>query len=188
MTDREKVHRFLKQIDPALVSLLATDPTTKTRWTAYHDLRTYALNYVASAPALSGRFNRKRPTGALQAISNTSNEGLQQLKRLKTDGKGGWQTVGSKHKPVSSPNYGSQSLQQQQQQQTSMFVDFTNANGKPFRRHRSLVAWMHGKSLCLCCFTHYNDSNVNQHREHCTIDPKPNKALPEGYVIRKHQQ
>jgi len=185
MTDREKVHRFLKQIDPDLMSLLATDPTTKTRWTAYHDLRTYALNYVASAPALSARFNRKRPTGVLQNVSNTSAEGLQQLKRVKTDGKGGWQTVANKHKPAASMGHNGP---QQQQQQTPMFQDFTNANGRPFRRHRSLVAWCHGHGICLCCFAHYNtEAEKAQHREHCTAEPKHNKALPDGYVIRKPQ-
>jgi hypothetical protein len=175
MSDREKVHRFLTQIDQGLVPLIATDPATKTRWHKYADLRTYALNYVASAPAAARHtFSSKRRSGKIDNVNST-------LKRFRHDGAGP-SNAGGFHVPrYNRTSDNSDSADGN----NSAFREYKNGNGAAFSRHHKLVAWCHANSICLCCYGTYTAATAGQHRQHCKQQPKPRNSFPSGYTLPK---
>ena len=177
MSDREKVHRFLAQIDQGLVPLIATDPATKTRWHSYADLRTYALNYVASAPAAARRtFASKRRSGHI--------DGMQEMiKRHKHDGAGPSGSNGGFEVPRYHRNNNGSSGSADGS--GGPFKEFKNGNGIAFTRHHKLVSWCHANSICLCCYGAYTPATASQHRQNCKQAPKACGSFPQGYSLPK---
>lgn len=183
ITDREKVHRFLRNIDQDLVPILATDPATKDRWQRYSDLRSYALNYVASATAAKPRravAHAAKRTGILQQIQEAATNGKTALKRLKTDGSGGFITPSYlSRKPHNGNTEGK--TQSNGSHGGNPFTDYKNKREETFSRHYKTVNYCHAKSICICCYEEYTKATVGQHRENCTAPPK--KGLPPGYKL-----
>ena len=177
LSDREKVHRFLAQIDQGLVPLIATDPATKTRWHSYADLRTYALNYVASAPAAARRtFASKRRSGHI--------DGMQEMiKRHKHDGAGPSGSNGGFEVPRYHRNNNGSSGSADGS--GGPFKEFKNGNGIAFTRHHKLVSWCHANSICLCCYGAYTPATASQHRQNCKQAPKACGSFPQGYSLPK---
>lgn len=181
LTDREKVHKFLRNCNPAVATLIATDPQTKKRWTVYQDLKQYAINYVASLPpAAAAAHTTARPhlkrTGALGNIRQLV-DSVHPSKRFRKSEEDGFQAA---------PGYGSNSARRHNSQPPRPaqpgFQWHKNAKQQWFSRHNNVIKWCHAHDICICCFETYDRGTTAKfHREHCGQPPQPDKKLPPGY-------
>jgi len=171
MQDREKVHRFLNSINASIVDMVSTDPTTRQRWTKYDDLRAYALNHAAAASAaaaparhgpLGRRVHFKRHAEVLGNIRAALDSGNKKPRLTYSEAAAGTSRQAG-----------------QQQEGKGRFLTLKNGKGIEFSRHASLVRWCHGNSVCLTCFSKYDNSTMHQHRGNCPRPPA--KGFPTGY-------
>jgi hypothetical protein len=178
----DKIHRFLTKLDPEYSLALAVDPATRQRWDSFDKLKVYATNYAASL--VSNAALRKRPAaarpGALTSIAEKVGRTL--------GADAGWETPRPRKQQRGSssgsgPSSPAAAAAAAGPNRPSQFMNFRNANKEPFTRHTSLIRWCHGKSICLCCYAHYDSSTVHLHRERCKQPPKPDNTFPDGYKI-----
>lgn len=185
MTDREKIHKLLRNIDPKVAEKIATDPQSKKRWSVYNDLRSFALNYIAATPV--GTTNGygtcgKRSAGALENVIQVATG---DNKRLRRDSRGGFITPAYHRQPQ--PPRPPQQPQQQQgngagsSNGTDHWQGFFNAGGVRFYRLSTFVKWANGNSICLCCHSSYTQG-TKTHRQHCKEAPKGPMVFPSKFT------
>lgn len=177
----DKIHKFITKMDPVYQQQLAIDPRTQKRWTSYDALKEYSLNHAANVAAFP-RLKRTATAAAVAQAASLATDALhkQRLKKQRLDDDGFTPVINKRRSNQQRDNGAGSSAA------ADAFLSFKNANGVPFKRHRSLVSWLHGKGRCLCCYHAYDaDGSSRQHRQHCK--ETPDKGLPTGYKLHNPQ-
>jgi len=191
ISDREKVHKFLRNCNPAVATLIATDPQTKKRWTVYQDLKQYALNYVASLPPAAAAATAlanprlKRP-GALGNIRQMVDSALQpQAKKSAA-------AVMTGFKLLVAATTATEALLLVAATASPLHSPVSRCTAMPRDRHSpGTLMCSTSATQMTCAFAaslKYDRNTAANHRQHCTAPPRPDREYPPGYDFKKAAQ